>query len=152
MPIQDVPIRLPLNYEGFKDWFPRFVREFIVPADVRNADGEGLTVTSDGNSRATLTTQVTQTVLNNAIATHEAASDPHPGYVTTAEGDAAYAPLSDFNTLSARFRHGTGTPEGNVTAEVGTIFLRSDGSGSNEVVYVKTSGSSNTGWTAMSVP
>jgi hypothetical protein len=152
MPIQDIPIRMPDNYDGFKSFFPRFVRDFVVPADVRNANGAGLTVSSDGNSVATLTTQVTQTVLDNAIATHEAAANPHPTYLTQAEGDALYAPLATFTALIARFRHGTGTPEGNVTAEVGSMFLRSDGSNANEVVYIKTSGSSNTGWTAMSVP
>ena len=28
------------------------------------------------------------------LAVHEAAADPHPGYLTPAEGDAAYAPRS----------------------------------------------------------
>lgn len=40
-----------------------------------------------------------------------------------------------------------GSPEGVVTAEKGTLCLRSDG-GANTSLYVKTSGSGNTGWTA----
>ena len=40
---------------------------------------------------------------------------------------------------------GTGTPEGVVTAEIGSLFLRTDG-GANTTLYVKESGSSNTGW------
>ena len=42
---------------------------------------------------------------------------------------------------------GSGTPEGAVTAVVGSLFLRTDGSTST-TLYVKTSGSGNTGWTA----
>jgi hypothetical protein len=42
---------------------------------------------------------------------------------------------------------GSGTPESVVTAVVGSLYLRSDGSTST-TLYVKTSGSGNTGWTA----
>lgn len=43
---------------------------------------------------------------------------------------------------------GTGSPESVVTAPVGSIFLRTDG-GTSTTLYVKQSGSGNTGWTAM---
>lgn len=42
---------------------------------------------------------------------------------------------------------GTGTPEGAVTAPVGALYTRSDG-GASTTLYVKTSGTGNTGWTA----
>lgn len=42
---------------------------------------------------------------------------------------------------------GTGTPEGAVTAPVGSLFLRSDG-GASTTLYVKQTGVGNTGWTA----
>lgn len=42
---------------------------------------------------------------------------------------------------------GAGTPEGVVTAPIGSLFLRTDGSTST-TLYVKTSGTGNTGWTA----
>jgi hypothetical protein len=42
---------------------------------------------------------------------------------------------------------GTGSPEGSVTANVGSLFLRKDG-GSGTTLYVKESGTGNTGWTA----
>lgn len=51
------------------------------------------------------------------------------------------------NTLSAFFRIGTGSPEGIVTAPVGTLFFRTDGS-AGTTLYVKEIGSGNTGWTA----
>lgn len=42
---------------------------------------------------------------------------------------------------------GTGTPEGAVTATVGSIFLRLDG-GTSTALYVKETGTGNTGWVA----
>jgi hypothetical protein len=47
--------------------------------------------------------------------------------------------------LQALIRAGTGSPEGAVTAPVGTIYLRSDG-GAGTTLYVKQSGTGNTGW------
>jgi hypothetical protein len=44
-------------------------------------------------------------------------------------------------------RAGSGTPEGAVTAPVGSMFLRSDG-GAGTSLYIKESGSGNTGWVA----
>lgn len=43
---------------------------------------------------------------------------------------------------------GSGTPEGAVTAAVGTIFQRTDG-GTNTTLYRKESGAGNTGWVAV---
>ena len=42
---------------------------------------------------------------------------------------------------------GAGSPEGAITAAVGSIYTRTDGSTST-TLYVKTSGTGNTGWTA----
>lgn len=44
-------------------------------------------------------------------------------------------------------RRGAGTPEGNVVAPVGSLYLRSDG-GAGTTLYVKESGTGNTGWVA----
>lgn len=44
-------------------------------------------------------------------------------------------------------RAGTGTPEGVIVAKQGSLFLRLDG-GATTTLYVKTSGTGNTGWTA----
>jgi hypothetical protein len=45
-----------------------------------------------------------------------------------------------------RIKAGSGSPEGVVTAPIGSLFLRTDG-GVSTTLYVKTSGSGNTGWT-----
>lgn len=46
-----------------------------------------------------------------------------------------------------RVHAGSGTPEGAVTAPVGSIYMRSDG-GASTSLYVKESGTGNTGWVA----
>jgi len=57
--------------------------------------------------------------------------------------DSAYAPVGLGSSVT--IRSGSGSPEGVVTAAVGSVYLRTDG-GSSTAVYAKTSGSSNTGW------
>lgn len=57
-------------------------------------------------------------------------------------------PYSFTGATTTGLVRGTGTPEGNCTAGVGTVYLRSDG-GSGTSVYIKESGSGNTGWTAV---
>lgn len=42
---------------------------------------------------------------------------------------------------------GTGSPNGVLTANVGCLYLRTDG-GASTTLYVKESGSGNTGWVA----
>lgn len=49
--------------------------------------------------------------------------------------------------MTDRIKVGTATPEGAVTADVGTLFIRTDG-GASTVLYVKESGTGNTGWVA----
>ena len=51
------------------------------------------------------------------------------------------------STGTAKLRRAAGTPEGNVTAPVGSLYLRSDG-GASTTLYIKESGTGNTGWVA----
>ena len=44
-----------------------------------------------------------------------------------------------------KINSGTGTPEGAITASVGSLFMRTDG-GAGTSLYVKESGAGNTGW------
>lgn len=58
--------------------------------------------------------------------------------------------LTDHDTIHTKVNQltwGTGSPEGAVTAVVGALFLRTDG-GSNTTLYVKETGTGNTGWVA----
>lgn len=49
---------------------------------------------------------------------------------------------------SIHLSQGAGSPEGSVSAPVGSVYLRADGS-AGATVYVKESGAGNTGWTAL---
>lgn len=54
---------------------------------------------------------------------------------------------SALGALTSRVLYGSGTPEAAVAAPVGVIYLRSDG-GASTTLYVKESGTGNTGWVA----
>lgn len=51
------------------------------------------------------------------------------------------------NGTNALITAGSGTPEGSVSAAVGSLYTRTDG-GANTTLYVKESGTGNTGWVA----
>ncbi len=94
--------------------------------------------------------------VSDAIAAHVAETDPHPQYLTQSEGDSRYrvesdpvpyADVSDTPSAFALLLSGAGSPEGAVAAPIGAIFLRTDG-GVSTTLYVKESGSGNTGWQA----
>lgn len=52
------------------------------------------------------------------------------------------------NNTAAFITSGTGTPEGSVTAPVGSLYMRTDG-GAGTTLYAKETGAGNTGWQAM---
>ena len=62
-------------------------------------------------------------------------------------GKARFYQIGVGNTFDASFYSGTGSPENNVTAKIGSVYLRTDG-GTTSTFYVKESGSDNTGWVA----
>jgi hypothetical protein len=72
----------------------------------------------------------------------------HASPVSYVDSNGSY----EFAPSGVRIQCGTGTPEGNVAAPVGSIYLRSDG-GAASSAYVKESGTGATGWvvTAASV-
>ena len=55
---------------------------------------------------------------------------------------------TSFSLGTVTWSKGTGTPEGVVTAPVGSMFSRTDG-GASTTLYVKESGTGNTGWKAV---
>ena len=57
-------------------------------------------------------------------------------------------PASSYLSVLDRDLNGTGSPEGVVTASIGAIYRRSDG-GINTSLYIKQSGTGNTGWYAV---
>lgn len=63
---------------------------------------------------------------------------------TTNRRNSIYQPNIGFGGMLS----GTGTPEAAVTARVGTLYLNESG-GAGTSIYVKSSGTGNTGWTAL---
>jgi len=67
---------------------------------------------------------------------------------TSTNVEAVLADNSDWAGFQSRYhRISSGSPEGVVTAPVGALFSRTDG-GAGTTLYVKESGSGNTGWVA----
>lgn len=141
--LKDTPLRIPDQWSP--TWFRQFVVEVLAKADARAMTGD-ITVSADGNSVANVSVSDTlsaEVVTHNgdpfahlnAFSAHKAEADPHPVYSLTSHTHATL-PLT-----------GTGSPEGAVTAAVGTLYLRTDG-GAGTSLYVKESGSGNTGWAA----
>lgn len=54
---------------------------------------------------------------------------------------------ANYDAKLANVFTGRGSPQGQVAAPVGAIYLRLDG-GANTTLYVKESGTGSTGWTA----
>lgn len=67
----------------------------------------------------------------------------------TAGGGGGTARPTSYHTTDTgvRFMSGAGTPEGVVSAPVGSLYTRTDG-GASTTLYVKESGTGNTGWVA----
>ncbi len=88
-------------------------------------------------------TDTTKRISRSQLATGMVGDLP---YTPTGSISATTVPTA-IDALAGKIRWGAGTPEGAVSAFVGTIFLRTDGSTST-TLYVKESGSGNTGWVA----
>lgn len=78
--------------------------------------------------------------------------DDHTQYlprtgVRTMTGTLQMGGQSILMTANVLWRTGTGSPEGVVTADMGSLYTNLSG-GASTTLYVKTSGSGNTGWTA----
>ena len=65
-----------------------------------------------------------------------------------AEGEALGDQHRTVHNELGYIKRGTGSPEGVHTADVGSLFIRSDG-GADTILYAKETGSGNTGWVAL---
>lgn len=87
MGIQNQPLRIPDTWDAA--WFRLFIAEVLAKADVRNAIGDGIAITSDGNSVATLSTDASTAIAPHnadplahadAFSAHRSEADPHSQY------------------------------------------------------------------------
>lgn len=106
---------------------------------IRNGANGGLVVTAAAG---------TFSVNTNSLARFSIAND---GEISAVTGNfnftAAGKGLVFVGNNSVIWRTGAGSPEGAVTAPVGSLYTRTDG-GANTTLYVKESGAGNTGWVA----
>jgi len=70
------------------------------------------------------------------------------GWDTQHNGDGSHSVATFGSATGPSQRAGSGTPEGKVTAPVGSVYMRTDG-GTGSTFYVKQSGTAATGWVAM---
>lgn len=86
----------------------------------------------------------------NRVVLSNTGTDANPtGVIVASTGAFSFSSTTDAAAaaVGAFIKSGAGDPEGVVTANVGSVWLRTDGSTST-TLYVKTSGTGNTGWTA----
>lgn len=67
--------------------------------------------------------------------------------LSNANGKIVMIENNDSNMSDVTLQYGVGTPEGVVSGGVGSVFIRTDG-GSGTVLYIKETGTGNTGWVA----
>lgn len=116
--------------------------------------GAGNYLEWSGRARMASPTSSNITLLNNGASTFGllqfgGTTSSFPAFKRSgAVIDARLADDSDFAAAQSLYhRHGSGTPEGSVTAPVGACYSRTDG-GAGTSFYVKESGTGNTGWVA----
>lgn len=129
----------------------------------RNATLGGHTVVQSGDAVGSVTFQGSDGTTWRSAASIQASVDATPGssdmpgrlmFSTTPDGSATPSERMRIDSTGRIILGGsagpaiivgTGTPESAVTAPVGSLFLRTDG-GAGTTLYVKQSGTGNTGW------
>jgi len=99
-------------------------------------------VLADGAGSVILNGTTVQTFCSLRLRTTAGAGVPRNGRFRFASAD-----NDDDGSSGALILSGAGTPEAAVTAPVGSLYLRQDG-GANTTLYVKESGTGDTGWIA----
>jgi hypothetical protein len=123
----------------------------------RGAHGPNVTITA-GDTRGYGSYDGGRVILNggdvpaNGGASSEGGHiDLNPGTATAVGGSQGYVRVLsgdiEMGSGGPRIITGSGTPESAVTAPIGSLYLRTDG-GSGTTLYVKESGTGNTGWVA----
>jgi len=99
---------------------------------VYRAQRVGFALTVDGTEYASLITEA-----GNSIAVRNSAN--------TGYGSISALDFYHSGSYSVRWAAGAGSPEGSVTGSPGAMYLRNNG-GANTTLYIKESGTGNTGW------
>jgi hypothetical protein len=118
------------------------------PTVYDTVDGNDITHKRTGDANTWLITNNTgkTLTLGNGTAAADAAIKRLAISTAATAAIATSGPLAVQNTQAGIYS-GTGTPEGVVTAAIGSMFMRTDG-GAGTSHYIKESGTGNTGWIA----
>jgi hypothetical protein len=84
--IEKIPLMIPEEWSAA--WYRQHVAEVLSKLDTRNSIGNGILVTSDGNSVATLSAT---DAIEQAINAHKAETDPHDDIIDDLEAVTAVA-------------------------------------------------------------
>jgi hypothetical protein len=87
-----------------------------------------------------------EAISNEAVATSAALAE-NVSYTQQGAGAISTSVASKLREIDTLLRLGIGSPEGVVESQVGSLFLRIDGS-TGTTLYVKETGAGNTGWVA----
>jgi hypothetical protein len=135
-----------LQLGGTTSAFPAIKRN-ATGIDIRLADDSAFAPLNCGNLAANGNIRSTDTALIGWLNTRSAMISPADGVIRlTNNAGTSYTRL-ELGEANLGISRGTGSPEGVVTALVGSLYLRTDG-GLLTTLYVKESGTGNTGWAA----
>ena len=87
----------------------------------------------------------TMTPSDGDILTYDTTNGWQSEVLSTVSGSLDVTGDVTVSNTAATISSGTGTPEGAVTAPIGSLFTRTDG-GAATTLYVKETGAGNTGW------
>lgn len=133
---------LSLTVSGSATGPKAFIHSSTTKAQFGAAGGDyGIQFIANGNVRVEIQGSATNYALTPAV------TNTQPLGTAALRWSDLYATNVRPGAGTAIWTSGTGTPEGNVTAPVGSLFTRTDG-GAGSTLYVKESGAGNTGWVA----
>ena len=117
----------------------------VATPDLRlGRDAAGILAQANGTNAQTYRLYETDSGANDEYLQLSAANGTN-SVKPVATGTGVASKVDYYVTSSVFITSGTGSPEGAVTAPVGSLFLRTDG-GSATTLYIKESGTGNTGW------
>ena len=136
----------PLGFEGITSAFPAIKRNGT-GIDIRLADDSAFAPLNCGNFVANGNIRATDTSQIGWLNTRSSMISPSDGVIRLTNNAGTSFTRLELGATNLGISCGTGTPEGIVTALVGSLYIRTDG-GASTTLYVKESGTGNTGWVA----
>ena len=116
----------------------------VTGIDINSGTIDNVVIGASTAAAATVTTFTSTGIDDNATANKLTISDAASAFGNNVTATGTLSVSGTAATISS----GTATPEGAVTAPIGSLFMRTDGA-ANTSVYRKETGTGNTGWAAI---